>query len=117
MDIWTPTEDKKGTQFVVVVTSGYNKLTMAIPTTKKNGATVSRNFLERWVASYGVSSRLLTHDGLPFVSKLLMVPCSTLEIKNITGTEYHSQNNGQTDCYKSTLLWRLCCYVSKDQAV
>lgn len=67
MDISGPTSEKKqGSQFVVVMKDRYTKLTKTIVTTKTSVTTVSRSFLEHFVAIYGLLSRKLTDNGPPF---------------------------------------------------
>lgn len=97
------------------MTDRYNKLTIAIQNTKTSATTVAHNFIEQWVASYSIPSKLFTDKSPQFVSKFFVALCSTLGMNNITSTKYHPQTSGHAELFNSSLILRWCHYVSEYQ--
>lgn len=91
----------------------YTKLTKAIPNSKTNATTIARIFLEKWVANYGILSKLLSDNGPKFAEKFFMEVCSTLGVDNIPITQYQRPTNSQAEHFHSTLISRLLRYASE----
>lgn len=97
---------RQGNQLVFTMTDRYTKFTKVEPTTKNNGTTVARMFLEHWVADYDIPSTLLTHNVPQFVSNVFGLMRPTVGMNNITTTENHLQTNGRAERFSSTLISR-----------
>lgn len=100
---------------MVVPLDRYTKLAKGVPTTKTRTITDACIFSEHWVSNYGIPSKLLANNGPQFVSKIFVAVCSILKGNNITTAEYHPQSNGQAERFYSTLISRLCHYLSENQ--
>lgn len=95
---------RQGSQFVVVMTDRYTKQNKSTRTTATKVTTVVYHFLECWVVSYSITSQLLTNNGPQSLLKFFLAVCSTLELYNITTTEYQSQTNNQTELFSSAII-------------
>lgn len=49
------------------------------------------------------------------MSNAFVVLCSTLKVNSITTTKYHRRTIGQVEQFNSTIVIRLCHYVSEHQ--
>lgn len=115
MYILDPPKKRQGNQVVVLRTDRYTELTKKISTTETYATTVVRIFLEYWVTTCGIRSKLLTDNGSQFVSNFFVAVCNTLSVNNITTTEFHRQSSCHVKCFNSTLISRLHHYVSEYQ--
>lgn len=105
---------KQSAQLMVVMTGCYSELNKSIPTTKTSAITVAPIFLEPLIVNYGITSKLLAESVSQFWSKFFVVVCSALGVNKITHTEFHLQTNDQAERFGSTLMSRLCHYVSEE---
>lgn len=68
MDILGPLpKAKQDNKFIVLMTGRCTKLTRALPATERNATTVAAIILERWVSTYGITSKHFTNDAPNFV--------------------------------------------------
>ena len=70
-------------------------------------------FYERFIAVFGVPTKLLSDRGANFTSALVEEPCATFGIQKCRTTAYHAQCNGQVDHFHQTLfrmIGKLACY-------
>lgn len=80
IDILNPLPKKKvGSQFVFAMTDRYIDLATAIPTTKSSATTVARICFEYCVAYYSALFKLVTSEGLLFMSKFFVAIRSNRE--------------------------------------
>lgn len=71
-----------------MMTDRYTRLTEAIQTTKKNTTAGSCITSKHYQRSHSSPYKLLIYHGSQFVSRFSAVVCITLEVHNITTTEY-----------------------------
>lgn len=90
----------------------YTMLNNEITSTRTNVTIVACIFFVNGVGLYGLSSKLLTDNSTQLVSIFIMAICSTLEVDNITFTEYRSQSDSHATS-QYTLVSRLPHNVSE----
>lgn len=93
MDILRPLpRTKQAIQFVLVIMNRYTKPTKLIRTTERSASTTAFFCPEHWVASYRISSKMLTDHGPQFVSRCFVADCITFNVHSITTAAYHPQS-------------------------
>ena len=61
-------------------------------------------FYEHFIAVFGVPAKLLSDRGANFTSTLVEELCSAFGIQKCRTTAYHTQCNGQVECFHQTLF-------------
>lgn len=57
-----------GTNYIVVITVHYSMLIKAIPTAKTTATGIGNNFMEHWVANFGIPFTVMTDNEPQFSS-------------------------------------------------
>lgn len=102
-------------KYIVVILGSYLKLTKAFQLAKTMATGTVNIFKEYWVASFRISSTVLTNDGSRFTSRLFAALCEELRLKTIATTMYHPQVDRQVERFNPTMISRLGHYVAKIQ--
>jgi len=116
MDLLGPlTTSRGGHKHVPVICDRFYKLTRAIPLRDATALTVSSEFIDTWVAAYGIPDSVLTDNGPQFASVYYQGILGLLGIASNYTSPYHPQTNGQVERYKRTLVRQLRCYIAEHQ--
>lgn len=101
--------------YAIVSTDGYSKLTPAILAGRSLSSLLAKVLFDSWASPYSILFYVLADNGVQFTSSLFATLRTMLGIKPLTRAPFHSQTNGQLECYKHTIVTRLGHYVSDDQ--
>lgn len=93
-----------GNQFAVVVTDCYSKLTKGALTSRRTAANVAVIFLNNWISSRVVLTKVLTGNNPQFESKFFKTNCVQQGIVPLTITEYHPQSIGHVEQFSTTIV-------------
>lgn len=81
---------------MVVITECYDTLTNAIPAFKIKASAIACTTFDHWTVDEGILCKLLSDNGLQFVSMVFVEVYSTSGVINITTTEYPQKlSNGR----------------------
>lgn len=72
-------------------------------------------FMAHWVASYRITSIVLTDSVPQFTAKCFAAICKELGVEMVLTTEYHPQSHGQIERFNPTGIPRLTHYLAKIQ--
>lgn len=67
------------------------------------------------MASFGISSTVLTDKALQFTSKFFAAIHMELGVKTVTATEYHPQANAHVERFDTTMISRFSHFFAKRQ--
>lgn len=70
------------------------KFSKAISISNQEAATITKEFLTKIIFEYGIPNKILTNQGIIFLSKLFKDVCKLLKIEKIHITTYHPESNG-----------------------
>lgn len=102
-----------GTQYVMVITDRYSKLTWAVPTLKTSAAHVASIFYDQWIVPNEISAVLLTDTSPKPLNKFFQTLFNFFGLKHLIKTEYQYQTSEQTEGYNGTLIAQMCHYVAE----
>lgn len=117
MDILGPLpKSKSGSQFILVITDRFSKLTQVVPLRRIKAYDVALAFVEEWVFKCGPPKTLLSDNGSHFVSLFFQQVCQVMSVNNRFRTTYHPQTNGQAERFNRSLTAMLRCYIEHHPA-
>ena len=99
---------------VLVMTNHFTRYALAVVTKDQTAKTVAKVFYECFIAIFGVPAKLLNDRGANFMSTLVEELCSAFGIQKCRTTAYHTQCNGQVECFHQT-LFRMIGKLSRDK--
>ena len=97
---------------VLMMTDHFTRYTLAVVMKDQTAKTVTKVFYKRFIAVFGVPSKLLSYRGANFTSALVEELCAAFGIQKCRTTAYHAQCNGQVECFHQTLfrmIGKLAC--------
>ena len=89
---------------VLVVTDHFMRYALAVVTKDQTAKTVAKVFYERFIAAFGVPTKLLSDRGANFTSILVEELCSAFGILKCRTTAYHAQCNEQVKHFHQMLF-------------
>ena len=97
---------------ILVMMDHFMRYTLAVMTKDQVAKTVVKVFYEHFIVVFGVPAKLLSDRGANFTSTLVEELCATFGIQKCRTTAYHTQCNGQVECFHQTLfqmIGKLAC--------
>ena len=94
---------------VLMMTDHFMRYALAVVTKDQTAKMVAKVFYERFIAVFGVPTKLLSNRGMNFTSALVEELCSAFSIQKCKTTAYHAQCNGQVECFHQMLF----CMIGK----
>ena len=85
------------------------KYALAVVMKDQTAKTVTKVFYECFIAVFGVPTKLLSDRGVNFTSTLVEELCAAFGIQKCQTTTYHTQCNGQVECFHQMLF----CMIGK----
>ena len=89
---------------VIVMTDHFTRYALAVVTKDQTAKTVVNVFYECFIAVFRVPTKLLSDRGANFTSALVEELCSAFGIQKCRTTAYHTQCNGQVECFHQMLF-------------
>ena len=89
---------------ILVITDHFTRYALAVVTKDQTAKTVVKVFYECFIAVFGVPMKLLSDRGANFMSTLVEELCATFGIQKCQTTAYHTQCNGQVECFHQMLF-------------
>ena len=96
------------------MTDYFTRYALAVVTKDQMAKTVAKVFYKRFIAVFGVPTKLLSDRGANFTSALVEELCSAFGIQKCRTTAYHAQCNGQVEHFHQT-LFRMIGKLSRDK--
>ena len=92
---------------IPMITDHFTRYTLAVVTKDQTAKTVTKVFYECFIAVFGVPMKLLSDRGANFTSTLVEELCAAFRIQKCQTTAYHTQCNGQVECFHQMLFRKL----------
>ena len=111
-------EAKHNYRFILTVLDTFSKYCWLYPLAEKKAVNVA-NALKHIFVDYGCPMYLQSDNGKEFTANVVQHLCSVMNIKEIHGSPYHPQSQGQVESLnkkvKSTLKFRLLDFPAEEQ--
>ena len=82
---------------VLVITDHFTHYALAMVTKDQTAKTITRVLYERFIAVFGVLTKIISDCGANLTSTLVVELCATFGIQKCRTTAYHTQCNGQVE--------------------
>ena len=89
---------------ILVMTDHFMRYALAVVMKDQTAKTVVKVFYECFIAVFGVPAKLLSDRGANFTSALVEELCAGFSIQKCQTTAYHTQCNGQVECFHQMLF-------------
>ena len=89
---------------ILVMTDHFTRYALAVLTKDQMAKTVVKVFYECFIAVFRAPAKLLSDRGANFTSALVEELCSAFGIQKCRTMAYHTQCNGQVECFHQTLF-------------
>ncbi|CAI2737819.1 unnamed protein product [Dicrocoelium dendriticum] len=103
LDIVGPLAPSRGMVYILTMIDRYTRWPEAVPIPDVSADTVTRAFVERWVASHGCPATVTTDRGPQFESSTFNDLLKVLGCQRIRTTAYHPQSNGMVERFHRQL--------------
>ena len=90
--------------WILVTTEYFTKWVEAIPLKRATGPTVANFIKEHILCHFGISYKIVSDNGTPFVNKDVQAITEYYKIKHRRSTPYYPQGNGQVEPTNKVLL-------------
>lgn len=115
MDIVGPISTSyRGNSYILTIQDDLTKYSLAIPIPQHDAKTIAKEFVEKFVCSYGAPQSLVTDQGADFMGKVFSACCKLLKIEKFHTTAYHPQADGALERSHRTLAEYLRHYVDQN---
>ena len=97
---------------ILVITYHFMRYALVVVTKDQTAKTVVKVFYKCFIAVFGAPMKLLSDRGANFISALVEELCAAFSIQKCQTTAYHTQCNGQVECFHQTLfrmIGKLAC--------
>ena len=94
---------------VLVMTDHFTRYALVVVMKDQTAKTVEKVFYEHFIAVFGAPAKLLSNRGVNFMSALVEELCSAFSIQKCRTAAYHTQCNGQVECFHQMLF----CMIGK----
>ena len=94
---------------VLMITDHFMRYALAVVMKDQTAKTVVKVFYDCFIAVFGAPVKLLSNRGANFTSTLVEELCATFSIQKCRTTPYHTQCNGQVECFHQMLF----CMIGK----
>ena len=94
---------------ILVMADHFMRYALMVVTKDQTAKTVMKVFYEHFIAVFGAPVKLLSDRGANFTSALVEELCATFGFQKCRTTAYHTQCNGQVECFHQTLF----CMIGK----
>ena len=85
-----PCRTKRGNHHIILVTDQYSRYVIAWASPDFTSKTIAKHFYENVICVCGTPRRLLSDNGLAFISNVFKELCTTFKIKQSFSTAYHA---------------------------
>ena len=90
--------------WILVATEYFTKYVEAISLCKATGGTVANFIKENIIVRFGVSYRIISDNGTPFVNSDVRKMLEFYQVKHYRSSFYYPQGNGQAEATNKTLI-------------
>ena len=101
---------------ILVITDHFVRYALLVVMKDQTAKTVMKVFYECFITVFGVPVKLLSDRGVNFTSALVEELCTAFSIQKCQTTAYHTQCNGQVECFHQTLFHMIGKLVHKKKA-
>ena len=116
LDIFGPLpKTPSGNKYVLTMCDCFTKWTEAIPLPDQEATTVTRAFVNNFIARFGVPLQLHTDRGINFESTIFSGMCDLLKIDKTRTTSMRPESNGNIERFHRTLASMITMYCENNQ--
>lgn len=117
MDLVGPLpKSARGHEHILVIVDYATRYPEAVPLRNATAKTIARE-LFLLCSRVGIPTEILTDQGTPFMSRLMVDLCTLLKVKQLRTSVYHRQTDGLVERFNQTLkrmLWRVADQGKRD---
>lgn len=103
VDIVGPLPPSRGMVYLLTMIDRFTRWPEAVPIADVSAETITRTFIDRWIALYGCPVTVTTDRGPQFTSSTFTDTLRTLGCHHSTTTAYHPQANGMVERFHRQL--------------
>ena len=89
---------------ILVMTDYFMRYALVVVTKDQTAKMVAKVFYKCFIAVFGALAKLLSNRGMNFTSTLVKDLCAAFSIQKCRMTAYHTQCNGQMECFHQMLF-------------
>ena len=89
---------------VLIITNHFTHYALDLVTKDQTTKTIMRILYKRFIVVFGAPTKILSDCGANFTSTLVGELCTTFGIQKCRVMAYHTQCNGQVECFHQTLF-------------
>ena len=89
---------------ILIITDHYSRFAQAVQTTNQTSHTTAQAAYNHFFSKYGFPVEIVTDQGTNFESHLFKDLCKVANITKLRTTSYHTQGNGNSERFNSTLI-------------
>ena len=103
IDLVGPLPPSQGYTYLLTMIDRKTRWFEVVPVRNITAETIAKNFVQHWIARYGVPQSIISDRGAQFESDLFNSLARHLNIKHLRTTSYHPQTNGMLERFHRTL--------------
>ena len=92
---------------VLVFQDHFTKHMMAYVTPNQTTKTIAKFLYQGYISIFGAVARLLSDNGVNFMSSIIGEMCKLLRVKKLQTMPYHPQRNGWVENSHQTIMWMI----------
>ena len=89
---------------ILVITDHFTQYAQAIVISSQTAKFTAQNLWDEFIVHYQLPGKILTDQGCNFDCDLLQELCELAQVKKNRTMGYHSQTNGQCECFNATVI-------------
>jgi hypothetical protein len=98
LDLFGPFKvSNAGNKTCLTITDHFSHWVELVPLPNETAAVVADAFFNNWICRYGCPKRVITDQGVQFVSDVFARLNELMQVKHKSTTPYHPQTNGFTE--------------------
>ena len=101
-------------KYIATFQDYFSKYVVCTPVVDAKAITVAQAFIDDVVLIHRVPEVMITDNGVPYTSALMVDICKLLKIRKLNGTSYHAQGNSQIERFHHTLKTMLRHFVNPE---
>lgn len=94
----------RGHEYILIIVDYATKYPEAVPLWKATTGMIEKELLLLF-SRMGIPKEILTDEGMPFMSKLMIDLCRLLQVKHLRTSVYYPQTDGLVKRFNQTLKW------------
>ncbi|GFW44790.1 retrovirus-related Pol polyprotein from transposon 17.6 [Trichonephila clavipes] len=108
-----PASQVRRNRYVLVTTDHFSKWLEIKPIKKASAKVISDSLFDNYISRYGAAIKMISDNGLKFISEIFEHLCNRLDIQHVNIVVYRPQSNS-TERVNRDLVQMIASYVDDD---